>query len=422
MGQVVAVVIVCILITLAVAVVYNRVKWLRRNRHNVTHTYSVEDAQFRRAVESLLGGALVGGNAIETYENGCRYFPAMLDAIRRAEKSIHMESFIYMSDNIGHEFSEAMLERSKAGVEVRLIFDFLGSWKLKKEHVQKLRAGGIKVHIYRPVRLRSLFNINNRTHRKILVIDGKVAFTGGAGIADAWNCDADFPECWRDNQYRLSGPAVAHVQAAFMDNWMQRHNEVPKDDSVFPELASAGALPCQVFLSSPETGARNAKLMYLISIACASKTIRLGNAYFLPDPDLVEALIAARKRGVDIEIVFPLETDFDIAHWASCSRWKVLLENGIRLYRYQGSRYHCKVFIVDDYWVSVGSANFDNRSFSINDEMNLNVLDREFARDQAGLFEKDKNRSKMVTLEDWEGRALWQKIRDRISALLEFQL
>lgn len=401
---------------------YNLVNQRQRVQHRIEPTFTVADPQFARAASNLLSRPLCGGNKIETLINGRRYFPAMLEAISSAQHSISFESFIFASGEIGKAFSEALIERCKAGVRVNVLCDFVGSWKMRKTHLQQLIDAGVRVELYRPPRISTLMHFTNRTHRKILVIDGKVAFTGGTGIADEWDGDADREDRWRDNQYRITGPIVSDVQGAFMDNWMQTHAEVLKDEAFFPELKEEGNMKAQVFLSGPGEGLESARLMFLLSIACAGQSIRISNAYFVPDNFVIDALVEARKRGVSIELIVPHRIDTDVVMWASVARWGPLLRNGIRIFRYQGALYHCKLLVVDDLWVSIGSSNFDTRSFRLNDEMNINVLDKDFAREQIEIFERDKTRCHEVTLEEWQNRTAFQKIRDRIAALGRSQM
>lgn len=401
---------------------FNLTSLERRVQHKIETTFGIDDPQFARAAGNLLGGTMCEGNKIETIVNGCRYFPAMLEAIRGAQHSITFESFIYVSGDIGNKFSEAMIERCRAGVKVHVLCDWVGSYKMRNSHLKELKDAGISVELYRPLNIPNIIHFTNRTHRKILVVDGRVAFTGGAGIADEWDGDAENNKCWRDNQYRVTGPVVASVQGAFMDNWMQIHAEVLKDELYFPELEKTGDTSAQVFLSGPGEGLESARLMYLMSIACAKKTIRLANAYFVPDNLVIDALVDAAKRGVEIEIIIPDQIDTSIPMWASAARWGPLLKSGCKIYRFEAALYHCKMFVVDDYWSSVGSSNFDTRSFRLNDEANLNVLDREFAREQVEIFNNDKKKCRMVTLEEWEGRTPREKIRDRMAALLRSQL
>ncbi len=270
---------------------------------------------------------------------------------------------------------------------------------------------------------RNLTNVNQRTHRKLLVIDGRQGFTGGVGIADAWMGNADTPDHWRDTHYQVDGPAVAQMQAAFMDNWMKTHATVLHGDAYFPLIEEQGSHRCQMFKSSPMEGSESARLMYLLSITAAEKSLRVGNAYFVPDDLVTETLIAAVRRGVAVEVLVPGPyLDSKLVRRASRHRWGKLLENGVRIFEYRPTMYHRKVMIIDDLWVSVGSANFDNRSFRLNDEANLNVFDRDFAQEESAAFEKDKLLAREITWQQWKRRPLIEKIADATVGLLRSQL
>ncbi len=286
-----------------------------------------------------------------------------------------------------------------------------------------MKAAGAEVERYHPLRWYNLDRVNNRTHRKLLVVDGRIGFTGGVGIADEWNGNGDRPDHWRDSHYRVEGPAVAQMQAAFMDNWMKTHATVLLDERYFPPLEEAGAVNAQMFKSSPREGSESMRLMYLLSIASAERSIYIGNPYFVPDDLALETLITAAKRGVKIEIVTvgPV-TDAAVTRHASRASWGPLLEAGIEIYEYQPTMYHNKLLIVDDCMVSVGSTNFDNRSFRLNDEANLNVFDTAFAEELVKVFQKDKARSRQVTYEDWKHRPLKERMAERMAGLLRSQL
>ena len=265
--------------------------------------------------------------------------------------------------------------------------------------------------------------MNNRTHRKLLVVDGKIGFTGGVGIADIWQGHAQDPEHWRDTHFRLEGPAVAQMQAAFLDNWLKVQPRVLHGDDYFPPLEGAGGSLAQVFKSSFGEGGESTRLMYLVSIAAAKKSILLANAYFVPDSLAIEELVAASERGVRVEIIVPGKyIDSNIVRQASRGRWEKLLEAGVAIYEYQPTMYHVKVMVVDGMWSSVGSTNFDNRSFALNDEANLNVLDTAFAARQETIFEQDKGLARQVTLEMWRNRPRMERFKEWLSGLLRAQL
>jgi cardiolipin synthase len=278
----------------------------------------------------------------------------------------------------------------------------------------------VEVEIYRFVRFTS---VNFRTHRKILVIDGKLGFIGGAGISDDWQGDGLTRGRWRDTHYRVEGPAVAQLQQAFIDNWLETRTELLHGELYFPKLETAGDTTCQIFKSSAGEGSDSARLMLLVSIAAARKSIRIANAYFVPDDLCRDTLVEALHRGVQVEIITP-GPDFD-AHLVRAvgkARWKPLLEAGARFYEYQPARFHCKYLLVDDCWASVGSANLDNRSLSLNEEANLNVLDKEWVQTHSRIFDEDKSHSREVTLRDWHQRPAVEKVRGNMAMFLRQQL
>lgn len=389
----------------------------------VESLYSVSDPQFQRTIGTMLGAALLPGNRVEALVNGDRFFPAMLSAIRAARESITLETYIYWSGRIGEEFVAALTERARAGVRVHVLLDWVGSGKIDKAVFEQMEAAGIEVRLYNPLRWNTLAQMNNRTHRKLLVIDGAIGFTGGAGIADQWTGNAQDPGHWRDTQFRLEGPAVAQMQAAFMENWIEATGTVLHGDAYFPPLARRGGVRTQVFLSSPGGGGETAQLLYLLSIASAAKSIRMSAAYFVPDNTEVRSFVAALNRGVRVQIILPgPHTDSAIVRRASRAEWGELLRAGAEIYEYQPTMYHCKVLLVDEMWTSVGSTNFDSRSFSVNDEANLNVLDGPFAAAQARIFEDDLKQARRITLQEWENRPWTEKLWEHTLGLLSSQL
>ena len=395
----------------------------REIRYELTHRFAVDDPQFLRSMGQLLGPAVLPGNRVTALQNGDQIFPAMLEAIRAAQESIAFETYIYWSGDIGRQFSDALCERAQAGVKVHVLLDWLGADKIDGKFLTAMKAAGVQVERYHPLRWYNLSRLNNRTHRKLLVVDGRIGFTGGVGIADVWAGNGSAKDHWRDSHYKIEGPAVAQMQAAFGDNWMKTHAQVLFGNAYYPELAQIGRSRAQVFKSSRDEGSESVRLMYLLSIASATKSIRLQAAYFVPDDLAIETLVSARKRGVKIEIIVPgPTTDSEIVQGASRSRWAALLDAGVLIYEYQPSLYHCKVLIVDDVWVSVGSTNFDNRSFRLNDEANLNIYDAVFAAEQVTVFERDKQVSRRMTRADFKDRSILRKMFDAVTGLLRQQL
>jgi cardiolipin synthase len=347
----------------------------------------------------------------------------MLGAIRGAQKTITFEMYIYWKGSIGEQFTAALIERAQAGVKVHVMIDALGSQKIDKKVIERMRDAGVQVALYNPVRWNTIARMNNRTHRKILVVDGSVGYTGGVGIGDEWTGNAQDAEHWRDTHFRLEGPAVAQMQAAFMENWIEVTGDVLHGPDYFPQLPHAGSELAQFFVSSPGGGGESAQLLYLMSIAAAGRSIQLSAAYFVPDDNEVRQLVAARKRGVRVQIVVPGPvTDSAAVRRASRSTWGELLRAGVEIYEYQPTFFHVKVMTVDGLWVSVGSTNFDTRSFSTNDEANLNVYDRGFAQAQERIFAQDLKRSRRITLEEWANRPFTERLLEHAMGLLSSQL
>jgi cardiolipin synthase len=389
----------------------------------LTRQYDTNDPQFRRSLGVLLGPPLVEGNKVEVLLNGDQIFPAMLKAIRGAKKTITFETYIYWSESIGREFAEALAERARAGVKVHLMLDYIGSLKMDDASLDALRRAGVQLHRYHKPAWWKLARLNNRTHRKLLIVDGRIGFTGGVGIADKWRGKAQDEDHWRDTHFRIEGPVVGQMQAVFNDNWTKATGAVLDGEDYFPALTPQGDSPAQMFSSSITGGGESMHLMYLMAITAARHSIHLSNSYFVPDELAVKALVAAAKRGVDVRIITPGKIiDSDVVRAASRERWGDLLKAGIKIAEYQPTMYHVKALIVDSLLVSVGSTNFDNRSFSLNDEANLNVLDPGFARQQEAIFEDDWNHARPFSQQQWQDRPLHDKAAGKLADLIGAQL
>jgi cardiolipin synthase len=392
-------------------------------QYQIEHRYAVSDPQFLRSMGSLLEPGILASNRVTAYINGNQFFPAMLDAIQSAQRSICLETYIYWSGDVGHEFAQALADKAKSGVKVHVIIDWVGSRKIDNALLDFMRQSGVEVDRYNPLVWYAPTRINHRDHRKLLIVDGKTGFTGGGGLADFWQGDAGSPKHWRDSMFKLEGPAVAQMQAAFMDNWTKTTARVLDGDTYFPELKPAGDQFAQVFKSSPREGTEDVHVMYLLSIAAARKSIRLAASYYVPDDLTTQEFLEAVRRGVKVEIIIPgAETDSPIVKHVSRSKWGPLLKAGVKIYEYEPTMYHCKMMIVDDVWVSVGSANFGNRSFRLNDEANLNVFSHEFAAEQTLAFEADRDKCSEVTYQDWKKRSLWQRFMEVLTAPFRSQL
>ena len=385
--------------------------------------YNAADPQFGRTMGSLLGPGIVGGNTAQELLNGDQIFPAMLNAIRGAKQTITFETYIYWSGGIGKQFADALAERSRAGVKVHILVDWVGSAKMDEGLIADMQSAGVDIRKFHKLSWYDLAKLNNRTHRKLLVVDGAVGFTGGVGIAEKWTGAGQDADHWRDSHFRVEGPVVAQMQATFLDNWMKVSGQVLHGDPYFPDIKPAGTSRAQMFSSSPTNGSENVELMYHIALTAAQKTIDLSMAYFIPDPASSRILIDAIRRGVRVRLVTPGEIiDTETVKAASRLTWGPLLQAGVEIYEFQPSMYHCKVMIIDGLMVSVGSTNFDSRSFRLNDEANLNIYDQDFAARQTAVFEEDMQKSRRITFEQWKSRPLIEKLQEQVASLLNTQL
>jgi cardiolipin synthase A/B len=384
--------------------------------------YGPTDPPFPAAMGPIVGADFIGGNAIETLVNGDAFFPAMLKAISAAKKTITLESYIWSSGYISNKFIAALSERARAGVKVHVLIDGMGSLKFNRGERDQLRAAGVQLYVYgREHWYEVKPNINHRTHRKLLIIDGKIGFTGGMCIDDRWLGNGDNKNIWRDTQVRVEGPAVRQMQAVFATNWMQTTSSLLLGEDYFPEMVSIGRSFAHCFKSGPGEAAEAARLGYLFAIAAARKSIDISQAYFVPDDLAIEMLLNARARGVTIRIIVPAINDSRFGRAASRSRWGALLAAGAEFYLFTPAMYHPKTMVVDDVFVTIGSANFDNRSFSLNDEVTLDVLDREVASDALKIFARDMKASKRLTLEEFEARPAYIKLADHLCGMFRSQ-
>ena len=395
----------------------------KKVQQQLPRLYSTASPDFERALGSLLGPGIVGGNAVTELLNGDQIFPPMLAAIQGAKKSITFETYIYWSGDIGKQFADALSERARAGVRVHVLLDWVGSAKMDESYLTEMKEAGVQIEKFHKPHWYNLARLNNRTHRKLLVVDGQVGFTGGVGIAPHWMGNAQDPDHWRDSHYLVRGPVVAQMQATFLDNWLKVTGKVLHGALYFPPIAPAGAQKAQMFSSSPSSGSESMQLMYHLAITAAERSIDLSVAYFVPDELTQKHLMDALARGVRVRFITPGEhTDTETVKAASRATWGPLLQAGALIYEYQPTMYHCKVMIVDQLLVSVGSTNFDNRSFRLNDEANLNVYDAAFAKRQTEVFEDDLKRSRRVTYEEWLNRPLREKAHEKLTGWLRSQL
>jgi cardiolipin synthase len=389
----------------------------------VIHKYPSTDPQFLREMGVMLGPSIVPGNKVTVLEDGDQIFPAMLDAIRSAKQTVTFETYIWWSGEIAKQFSEALCERAQAGVKVNVTVDWAGSIKMDSSMMDAMTQCGVDIRAYRPLHWYNLGRLNNRTHRKLLVVDGRVGFTGGVGIGDPWLGHAQDPDHWHDLHFRIEGPVVSQVQAAFNDNWIKTTGRVLNGETYFPEVAPAGDMRAHMFIASPAGGSESMHLMFLMAIASATQSIDVEAAYFIPDPLLRDALMAARKRGVRIRLLLPGPyIDSETVRIATKKEWGPLLAAGAEIHLYQPTMLHVKLMIVDRYMVSLGSTNLDQRSFQLNDEASLNVYDHAFAEHMTQVFERDLKYTKPYTFAMWQKRSWKEKLSERFIMPIKSQL
>jgi cardiolipin synthase len=392
-------------------------------RYHMRHQFGVRDMAFLQTMHALTGAAMSEGNRIEILRNGVQIFPAMLSAIRNAKKTINLEFYIYWDGDIGREFAETLAGRARAGVKVNVVLDSVGSAPISSDLTEFMERNGISIEWYHPLRWYTLARFNHRTHRKLLIVDGEIGFTGGVGIADVWLGDADREDHWRETVVRVEGPVVTQMQFAFMDNWIKSRGELLTGLDYFPKLDARGTCMTQVLKSSPSEGSSAVKLMFVVSIVSAQKSIYINSAYFVPDADTIRALEGAVRRGVDVRVIVPGEfTDVPIVRHAGRLFYSQLMRRGIRMFEYQPTMMHAKTMVVDGIWTSVGSSNFDDRSFRLNDEVNVNVYDESIAAKMEQMFFEDLARSEEVTPRRWLKRPWLDRLKERVAGWLRPQL
>jgi cardiolipin synthase len=392
-------------------------------RYHMRHQFGTRDLAFQQTMYALTGAPLSGGNRAEILKNGVQIFPSMLAAIRKATRTINLEFYIYWDGEIGRRFAEELAERARAGVDVKIILDAVGSANMSHSLTDFLLRNGVDLEWYHPLRWYTLSRVNHRTHRKLLVVDGEVGFCGGVGIADEWQGDADAKDHWRETVVRVEGQVVAQMQFAFMDSWVKSRGELLTGLAYFPPVEPRGHHCMQVIKSSPTEGSSAAKLLYIVSIVSAMKSIYISTAYFVPDRDTVRALEGASRRGVDVRVIVPGEySDVPIVRQASRMHYELLLRRGIRIFEYQPTMMHAKTMVVDGIWSTIGSSNFDDRSFRLNDEINVNIYDEEIAQQMESMFFEDLKRCEEITLRKWFRRPRWSRIKEALADVFKPQL
>ena len=389
-------------------VFFNATPKPKRLHQPVQVDYGVSDPQFERTMSALMQNPVTSGNSIALLENGEAIYASMLAAIAEAEHSVTFETYEFWGEEAAGAFATALSEAAERGVAVHALLDYIGSTEANPDTLERMEDAGVEVIRWREPSWYQLARFNHRTHRKLLITDGETGFTGGANVGDDWLPGRD-GEAYRDNHFRLKGPVVANLQAAFMENWLDASGALLLGEAYFPKLGDAGEVSLQVVNSAPREGYHRMRKMFLYAIAAAEERITIGTAYFYPDPDFLDAVADAANRGVKVRILVPGDSiDKGFVRHASVNRWESMLQAGVQLYEYQPSMYHSKLMSIDDQWVSIGSANLDNRSFRINDEANVNIYDETFARDIRHLVEEDLDDAERYDLERWRQRP-WHK-------------
>jgi cardiolipin synthase len=391
--------------------------------YDFQHSFAVRDPEFIGSALALADPVLVPGNKIEILNNGDEYFPAMLAAIRAAKRTINFEAFILYSDEIGTQFRDAFCERARAGIEVRVLVDNIGSGSaLKRSDVRMMKQAGVKFAYYHPVASWRVDRTNRRSHRRVLVIDGKLGFTGAVGFDKRWAGHAQDKSHWRDVQMRIEGPLVASLQAAFQEHWVKSFREVLTGADQFPTLAAAGDLKAQV-VTSRSFSMAPVPLLQAVAFTAAEKRIFITNAYCTPTDDQVQQLVKAVQRGVDVRLLLPgANNDQPLTKSAGRSAYGKLLEGGVKIFEYQPTMIHEKSMVIDGLFSMFGSTNLDARSSAINEELDVVVYDEKFGREMESVFETDLAQSREYTLSDFRKRSLWERATEWLALPFRSQL
>ena len=391
--------------------------------YHLQHTYAVEDSAFFGSALALADPVPLSGNRLTLLQNGDQYFSAMLGAIRGAKRTINFEGYIFYSDAVGRAFRDALIERARAGVEVRILLDGIGSsLHLDNSDVRLLKQAGCKFTYYHPLLSWRIDRTNRRSHRRILVIDGRLAFTGGIGFAEQWSGHAQDPKHWHDVQVQVEGPLVSELQHAFEEHWIKSYGETLSGADQFPTLPPAGNIRGEL-IASHSFSMAPLPLAQAIAFAAATKRIWITNAYCTPSDDQVELLVQAVKRGVDVRFIVPgRHNDQPLTKSAGRSAYGHLLECGVKIFEYQPTMIHTKAMVIDSLFTLIGSSNLDPRSSEINEELDLAIYDRGFAQRVEAMFQDDLSHSTEYTLEQFRKRSLWERFTEWVMLPFRSQL
>lgn len=384
----------------------------------------LDSEEFLRTLEAITDAKVQRCSRIEVLTNADVYYEAELEAIRAAKKSVNLEAYIFQKGEVTKKFVEALTERARAGVEVRLVLDAIGSFASWESYFAELREAGGRVCWYHPIRWATIARINNRTHREIIVVDGRVGFLGGSGFADHWLIGDEKNPPWRDTMFRVEGDVVTSLQSSFVENWLEASGEILAGPEFFPFCESDTGLPSIIVDSSPSMGrSTRARILYQTLLASAQKSIHITTPYFLPDRSARAELIRAiRERGVEVKIIVPgKHSDHLLTRRSSRRLFGDLLRAGAQIYEYEAAMIHAKTMTIDNLWSVVGSTNFDNRSFGLNDEVNLAAIDEGLAARLEEDFARDLAHSHAVDYQEWRRRSIFERMHEWAGWLLERQ-
>ena len=384
----------------------------------------IGEREFLRAAEALTAAPISDGNDVDLLINGDRIFPGFVEAIEGAESTINLVTYVYWRGDIAHDIAGLLCRRARDGLEVNVLLDWVGTTKMERGLIEKMEEAGVCVARFRPLKPYAVRRLNNRTHRKLLITDGRLGLTGGVGIAEEWTGDAQDPDHWRDTHVRVRGPVVRQLQGAFLENWLEATGDVLVGPGYLPDLDPvADGGPMQVVRSSAGVGDTNVEVLYFLAIESARRTLDLTAAYFSPRPAFIQALCDAADRGVRVRLLVPGEhIDKEFVRIAGRDAYEPLLECGIEIHEYGPTMLHAKTLCVDGVWSSVGSVNFDNRSFQLQDEATLCVQSTRFAGELTEQFERDLQVSERIDPGRWNGRPLHHKAAERALSLARREL